>query len=109
MVQLACLAVLLGEPVTAQAQGANLDQTCTKVRQVFIGMNDIAKKGNTKIVPFSKPYEAELVSYFDRGCPQGENFPLPKPGTDMSLANTASDVLTGGGGMKFKLGAALLR
>jgi hypothetical protein len=109
MVKVVCLIVALGEPVAAKAEAAKPDETCTKVRQVFIGMNDIAKKGNTKIVPFSKPYEAELASYFDRGCPQDEKFPLPKPGTDMSLANTASDVLTGGGGMKFKLGTPLRR
>jgi hypothetical protein len=30
--------------------------------------------GNTKIIPFSKEYENELVSYFDRGCPQDEVF-----------------------------------
>jgi hypothetical protein len=94
---------------SAHAQAVALDETCTKVRQVFVGLNDIAKKGNTKIVPFSANYEKTLASYFERGCPQVEIFPLPKPGTDMSLANTASDVLTGGGGVKFKLGSALRR
>jgi hypothetical protein len=108
MVQVACLAVVLGEPLAAQAQGAQPDETCTKVRQVFIGMNDIAKKGNTKIVPFSKPYEAELVSYFDRGCPKDEIFPLPKPGLDMQLANTCADVVAGGK-IKMQIGQRLLR
>ena len=84
------------------------DDTCTKVRQVFIGMNDIAKKGNTKIVPFSKSYESELKSYFDRGCPQDEIFPLPKPGLDMQLANTCADVVAGGK-IKLRLGQRLLR
>lgn len=93
----------------AQAESVLPDDTCVKVRQVFVGLNDIAKKGNTKIVPFSTEYEKTLASYFERGCPQAEMFPLPKPGTDMSLANTASDVLTGGGGIKFKLGSVLRR
>jgi hypothetical protein len=108
MIQLTCIALALGEPVVSQAQGTKLDETCTKVRQVFIGMNDIAKKGNTKIVPFSKPYESELVSYFDRGCPKDEIFPLPKPGPDMLLGNTSADVVAGGK-IKMKLGERLLR
>jgi hypothetical protein len=41
--------------------------------------------GNTKIIPFSKEYENELVFYFDRGCPQNEVFPMPKPGSDIAL------------------------
>ncbi len=108
MVWLVCLVLALGGPVAVQAQGAKTDETCTKVRQVFVGLNDIAKKGTTKIVPFSKPYEAELVSYFDRGCPQDEAFPLPKPGTDMLLGNTSADVVAGGK-IKMKLGEKLLR
>jgi hypothetical protein len=108
-IQSTWLVVVLGAPAAANAQGVVADDTCTKVRQVFIGLNDIAKKGNTKIVPFSNEYERLLSSYFERGCPQAETFPLPKPGTDMSLANTASDVLTGGGGIKFKLGSTLRR
>lgn len=99
----------LSASVAAHAQELALDETCTKVRHVFVGLNDIAKKGNTKIIPFSAEYEKTLASYFERGCPQAEVFPLPKPGADMSLANTASDVLTGGAGMKFKLGSPLRR
>lgn len=76
---------------------------------MFFGLNDIGKKGNTRIVPFSKSYYEQLAAYFDRGCPINENFPLPNPGNDMKLANTASDVITGGGGMKFKLGEPLAR
>src|SRR4051794_9512973 len=90
------------------ADHAFADEVCTKVRQVFIGMNDIAKKGNTKIVPFSKPYENELKSYFDRGCPASEPFPLPKPGTDMLLANTSADIVAGGK-IKMQMGQPLLR
>ncbi len=71
-------------------------------------MNDIAKKGHTKIVPFSKPYAAELASYFDRGCPEHENFPSPKPGTDMQLAVTAGDIVVSGK-IKLALGKPLLR
>jgi hypothetical protein len=78
------------------------------VRQVFVGLNDIAKKGTTKMVPFSNEYERLLSSYFERGCPQTERFPLPKPGTDMLLANTASGAVVGGG-IKFHLGEPLLR
>jgi hypothetical protein len=66
------------------------------------------KKGTTKIVPFSNEYEKLLSSYFERGCPQSERFPLPKPGTDMLLANTASGAVVGGG-IKFHLGDPLLR
>jgi hypothetical protein len=101
--------VALGLAASAYAQAVALDETCTKVQRVFVGLNDIAKKGNTKIVPFSAEYEKTLASYFERGCPPAEMFPMPKPGTDMSLANTASDVLTGGGGIKFKLGSPLRR
>jgi hypothetical protein len=108
-IQLIWLILALSASVAAHAQTAAPDDTCTKVRQVFVGLNDIAKKGNTKIVPFSNEYQRLLSSYFERGCPQAERFPLPEPGTDMSLANTASDVLTGGGGIKFKLGAVLRR
>jgi hypothetical protein len=90
------------------AGDASADEVCTKVRQVFFGMNDIAKKANTKIVPFSKPYEAELASYFDRGCPNDEPFPLPKPGTDMLLANTSADIVAGGK-IKMQMGRPLLR
>jgi hypothetical protein len=71
-------------------------------------MNDIAKKGNTKIVPFSKSYEGELTAYFDRGCPKDEPFPLPKPGTDMLLANTSADIVAGGK-IKMQMGRPLLR
>jgi hypothetical protein len=46
----------LGAPVSAQAQAVTPDETCTTVRQAFIGLNNIAKKGNTKIVPFSDGY-----------------------------------------------------
>ena len=87
---------------------ARADEVCTKVQQVFIGMNDIAKKGNTKIVPFSKPYESALTSYFDRGCPASEPFPLPKPGPDMLLANTSADIVAGGK-IKMQMGQPLLR
>lgn len=38
--------------------------------------------GNTKIIPFSKEYENELVG---GGCPQDEVFPTPKPGSDIAL------------------------
>lgn len=98
----------LGAPVSARAQAITPDETCVKVRQVFVGLNEIAKKGTTKIVPFSVDYEKSLTSYFERGCPMTENFPLPKPGTDMLLANTASGAVVGGG-IKFHLGDPLLR
>jgi hypothetical protein len=84
------------------------DDVSTNVRKVFVGMNDIAKKGNTKMVPFSKSYEAALMSYFDRGCPKDENFPSPKPGTDMQLAVTAGDIVVSGN-IKLALGKPLLR
>lgn len=102
----AVLVVLIAAPAHAQTHKA--DETCTKVRQVFFGMNDIAKKGNTKIVPFSKEYEATLAAYFTRGCPRDESFPLPNPGTDMRLANTAADIVVSGK-IKFDLGKPLLR
>jgi hypothetical protein len=92
----------------AYAETVTIDDTCTKVRQVFVGLNDIAKKGTTKMVPFSSEYERLLSSYFERGCPQTERFPLPKPGADMLLANTASGAVVGGG-IKFHLGDPLLR
>jgi hypothetical protein len=107
-IQLTWLVVVLGAPLAANAQGVVADDTCTKVRLVFIGLNDIAKKGNTKIVPFSNEYERLLSSYFERGCPLSERFPLPKPGTDMLLANTASGAIVSGG-IKFHLGDPLLR
>ena len=87
---------------------ARADEICKNVQKVFVGMNDIAKKGNTRIVPFSKTYEAELSSYFDRGCPENENFPSPKPGTDMQLAVTAGDIVVSGK-IKLALGKPLLR
>lgn len=90
-----------------RAQTAAADATCKKVQQVFFGLNDIAKKGNTKIIPFSLEYHARLATYFERGCLRSENFPLPSPGNDMKLANTASDVITGGSQIKFKLGEPL--
>jgi hypothetical protein len=90
-------------------QVAVLDDTCLKVRKVFFGVDEIAKRNRKEIPPFSAEYRARLSAYFDRGCPASENFPLPKPGTDMKLGNTASDVITGGGGIKFKLGEPLLR
>jgi hypothetical protein len=85
-----------------------LDETCTTVRQVFIGLNNIAKKGNTKIVPFSDGYMKVLTGYFERACPRDENFPMPKPGTDMQLAVTAGDAIVSGK-VKFDLGKPLLR
>lgn len=75
---------------------------------MFFGLNDIAKKGNTKIIPFSPQYAAALAAYFDRGCPRDENFPTPKPGTDMQLAVTAGDVVVSGK-IKLELGKPLLR
>jgi hypothetical protein len=92
----------------AQAQTVSVDATCTAVRNVFVGMNDIAKKGNTKIIPFSKAYAEQLEAYFGRGCPSSEPFPLPKPGTDMRLGNVCADVVAGGK-IKMKLGDPLLR
>jgi hypothetical protein len=92
----------------ALAQTVKSDGTCTKVRQVFIGMNDIALKGNTKIIPFSAAYLASITSYFDRGCPRAESFPMPAPGTDMHLAATAGDIVVSGK-IKFDLGKPLLR
>jgi hypothetical protein len=88
---------------------AALDDTCLKVKKVFFGVDEIAKRNRKEIPPFSAEYRAMLDGYFNRGCPASEKFPLPKPGTDMSLANTASDVITGGGGLKFKLGEPLVR
>src|SRR4051794_16781175 len=90
---LAWLVIVLSVPVAANAQGVAADDTCTKVRKVFTGMNDIAKKGNTKIVPFSNEYERLLSSYYERGCPVTESFPLPKTDTDMQLAVTSGDVV----------------
>jgi hypothetical protein len=84
------------------------DETCTTVRQVFIGLNDIAKKGNTKIVPFSDGYMKALTGYFERACPRDENFPMPRSGTDMQLAVTAGDAIVSGK-IKFDLGKPLLR
>jgi hypothetical protein len=107
-IRLVCLLGFLGAPIPGNAQAVAADDTCTKVRQVFVGLNDIAKKGNTKIVPFSREYEYALSAYFERGCPQSERFPLPRPGTDMLLANTASGAIVGGG-IKFHLGDPLLR
>lgn len=78
------------------------------MRQVFFGMDDIAKKGNTKIIPFSKEYRSVLASYFERGCPVTESFPLPKTDTDMQLAVTSGDVVVSGK-IKFALGKPLLR
>lgn len=93
---------------TTPVSSVQPDDTCIKVRKVFVGLNDIGKKGNTKIIPFSKPYYERLASYFDRGCPQSESFPLPQPGADMQLANTAAHVVTSGG-IAFRLGAPLTR
>jgi hypothetical protein len=95
-------------PVPVHAQSAALDETCTTVRQVFVGLNNIAKKGNTKIVPFSDGYMTALTGYFERACPRDENFPMPKPGTDMQLAVTAGDAIVSGK-IKFDLGKPLLR
>jgi hypothetical protein len=106
--QSACLVVVLSAPVGVNAQSVIADDTCTKVRQVFTGLNDIAKKGNTKIVPFSNAYERLITTYFERSCPPSERFPLPKPGTDMLLANTASGAIVSGG-IKFRLGEPLFR
>ena len=78
------------------------------MRQVFVGLNNIAKKGNTKIVPFSDGYMKALTSYFERACPRDENFPMPQPGTDMQLAVTAGDAIVSGK-IKFDLGKPLLR
>jgi hypothetical protein len=100
--------VALSAPVAAHAQAVVLDETCTTVRQVFFGMDDIAKKGNTKIIPFSKEYRSVLASYFERGCPITESFPLPKTDTDMQLAVTSGDVVVSGK-IKFALGKPLLR
>jgi hypothetical protein len=108
MVQAACIAVTLGEPVGALAQGAKPDEACTTVRQVFVGLNNIAKKRNTKIVPFSVEYMKAITGYFERACPRDENFPMPKPGTDMQLAVTAGDAIVSGK-IKFDLGKPLLR
>jgi hypothetical protein len=88
---------------------AHADDVCDKVKKVFWGLNEIAHRGNTSIIPFTREYEADLIYYFGKGCPQDKNFPLPDPGTDMSLANTASDIITGGGGLKFRLGEPLRR
>jgi hypothetical protein len=102
------MALLLGLNNSASAQSVAIDETCTTVRQVFFGMDGIAKKGNTKIVPFSKEYRAVLASYFERGCPVTESFPLPKTDTDMQLAVTSGDVVVSGK-IKFALGKPLLR
>jgi hypothetical protein len=100
--------VTLSASTAAHAQAVALDETCTTVRQVFIGLNNIAKKGNTKIVPFSDRYMKALTGYFERACPRDENFPMPKPGTDMQLAVTAGDAIVSGK-IKFDLGKPLLR
>ena len=94
--------------LSAHAQAVKPDETCTTVRQVFVGLNNIAKKGNTKIVPFSDGYMKVLTGYFERACPRDENFPMPKPGTDMQLAVTAGDAIVSGK-IKFDLGKPLLR
>ena len=78
------------------------------MRKVFFGMDDIAKKGNTTIIPFSKEYRSVLASYFERGCPVTESFPLPKTDIDMQLAVTSGDVVVSGK-IKFALGKPLLR
>jgi hypothetical protein len=104
IIQAACLIV----PSFANAQTVTPDGTCVAVRNVFVGMNDIAKKGNTKIIPFSKPYFDQLEIYFARGCPVSEPFPLPKPGTDMRLGNVCTDIVAGGK-IKMKLGDPLHR
>ena len=75
---------------------------------MFVGLNDIAKAGNTKIVPFSNGYYTMLTDYFNRGCPKAEDFPQPKPGTDMQLAVTAGDAIVSGK-IKFGLGKPLVR
>lgn len=104
------MTLALNSPALSQsAHVAALDDTCLKVKQVFFGVNKIAERNAKDIPPFSAEYLARLSAYFDRGCPTAESFPLPKPGTDMSLANTASDVITGGGGLRFKLGQPLVR
>ncbi len=103
------MTVALNSPALSQsAQVAALDDTCLKVKQVFFGVNKIAERNAKDIPPFSAEYVGRLSGYFDRGCPFAENFPLPKPGTDMSLANTAADVVFSGG-IKFDLGKPLLR
>jgi hypothetical protein len=108
IIQSACFLLALAAPVSAHAQTAKPDETCTTVRQVFVGLNNIAKKGNTKIVPFSDGYMKSLTGYFERACPRDENFPMPKPGTDMQLAVTAGDAIVSGK-IKFDLGKPLLR
>jgi hypothetical protein len=104
----ASLLIILNMQNPARAQSITPDDTCVAVRNVFVGMNDIAKKGNTKITPFSKPYLDQLETYFGRGCPASEPFPLPTPGTDMRLGNVCADVVAGGK-IKMKLGDPLLR
>jgi hypothetical protein len=89
-------------------QVAALDDTCLKVKQVFFGVDEIAKRNRKEIPPFSTGYRAILSAYFDRGCPASENFPLPNPGTDMKLGNTAAGVVVSGG-IKFMLGQSLVR
>ncbi|WP_375415458.1 hypothetical protein [uncultured Bradyrhizobium sp.] len=92
----------------ASAETINIDRTCTQVRQVFFGVDDIAHKGNTKIVPFSKTYRNQLAGYFERGCPMNENFPMPPHGTDMQLAVTVGDIVVSGK-IKLEFGKPLLR
>jgi hypothetical protein len=92
----------------SRSQVAAPDETCLKIKQVFFGVDEIAKRNRKEIPPFSPEYRAILSGYFDRGCPGPENFPVPKPGTDMSLANTAAGVVVSGG-IKFMLGQPLLR
>lgn len=87
---------------------AALDETCLKVKQVFFGVDEIAKRNRKEIPPFSAGYREILSAYFDRGCPASENFPLPNPGTDMKLGNTAAGVVVSGG-IKFMLGQPLVR
>jgi hypothetical protein len=100
--------LLLGLNHSASAQSVAIDETCTTVRQVFVGLNNISRNGKTKIVPFSDGYMKILTEYFERGCPRGEKFPMPKPGTDMQLAVTAGDAIVSGK-IKFDLGKPLLR
>src|ERR1700685_1230844 len=102
--------VVLTSNALAQSRGqvAALDDTCLKVKKVFFGVDEIAKRNRKEIPPFSAEYRVILSGYFDRGCPSPENFPVPKPGTDMSLANTAAGVVVSGG-IKFMLGQPLRR
>jgi hypothetical protein len=110
MALVVAVTVVLTSNALAQSRGqvAALDETCLKVKQVFFGVDEIAKRNRKEIPPFSAGYRGILSAYFDRGCPASENFPLPNPGTDMKLGNTAAGVVVSGG-IKFMLGQPLVR